>query len=1011
MTHPLGFDIEINQHYQDIFETGLVTDYAGTQETTISFDGTNTFTLAPTGTVWHYYRNGAKYEVVGSKTVVLSGSPPAAADIYYIYIDSTDGSLTANTIPWTLEDTKVPVASVVWDNTMTPKYWLSDERHSCAFPARVHWEHHYTDGTQVITLPVLTGPNVTPPSPANTDNIFSLSAGVIADEDIKHTLAALAMPDGSTAAYEIFYRTSGSTWGWTASNVPYKYGTYMQYDNNGTMTDIANGDYTNTYLLLTNHSGSARFAMLHSQAKYSTLAGAQAEVFTSLLKTGLTIDEYVAIYQFTWQANASYSTSGKVRLAVAPEPISISASGASTGVSITWGTIAGTLSNQTDLQAALDSKVTSSSGSANYLARWLSGSSIGNSLLYDTGAAIGLGTTTPGTLLETLGGVVYISSAQNIHGSSGLILGGTDANGNYIIDAQVTGGATGPGNINMMSGKGWLGVNVNPSELFHVGGNVRADGDYKGYKSGSSAILLATSGSIGYINGSLGASAGTSNRFGIGTNNPSSTLEVWSSIVGEGIRAINTAALSSSSGGALWGLANTVPSAADQQLGYAALGALPASGSSLVASALIGAFSGAAWAGGSSYPTYLSFQTIGTGETSRSERMRISPEGLVGIGGTPTLQTLELRSSTYAKGLLATSTYSLDKSSSGGVSWITAGYIPNGADQRFGVMGFGALQNSSGSSWNISSAIVGYSGSAWADGVDLSSYLSFQVTPTGSASRAEAMRLTTAGRLGINYTTPVGMLHARTVNAYKNSMLIISNEESGKYGACYIQSYAPAIVFNGVPDGNGNVVSLDANQYSTFLTQNPTTGVLSFYSSASSGSAGGGNFSYTQRVQIGLTGDLYFTSVRQSTPLGARVRRSTTQSVNTSSVTAITYDTEIADTDNCFTASDSKIYASTAGYYSAGMSIRYPNTSNNVAAYIAVFLRMSGSAFLSAQSQTVTGTGTNVDLSTSADFVYMAVGDYMEYCVFQTSGSAKNFNAAADNNSQQTNSAWLYRIS
>lgn len=348
----------------DTYQFGFVTDYSGAQQTTIAFDGTNTFTLAPTGTTWAYYRNGVKHTITGSKTVTLSGSPPASAGLYYIYIDATDGTLTASTVGWTLEDTKVPVASVSWNNTLTPKYWLADERHSCAISRRYHWEHHFSDGTEVVTSPALSGYNVAPAVPADTDNTFAISQAVTSDEDLKHTLAALTDPNGTATDYVVFYRTAVGAWSWAASATPYKYTTtgYVEYDASGTMTPAsATNKYINSYLLLTNISGAARFAIIPGQAEFSSLAAAQGELFSSLTKTGLSINEYVAVYQLTWQTGASYSTKGKCRLAATPAAISVSASGGSSGVSTTWGTITGTLANQTDLQAALDAKQSASS--------------------------------------------------------------------------------------------------------------------------------------------------------------------------------------------------------------------------------------------------------------------------------------------------------------------------------------------------------------------------------------------------------------------------------------------------------------------------------------------------------------------------------------------------------------------------------------------------------------------------------------------------------------------------
>lgn len=342
-TQVITSNITHNNHLTDQFMFGFVTAYDGTQQTTIAFDGINTFTLAPTGTIWSYYRNGVKCTITESKTATLSGSPPAAKGTYFIYIDSTDGTLIVSTSSWTLADTKVPVASISWDNTLTPKYWMMNERHTCAIDRRFHWEHHFTDGTEVRTMTALNGYSVTPPSPNTTDNTFSMSQAIVVDEDLSHTAAAVSDPNGVTTPYVIWYRTAAAVWSWAYSEVPYRYTAsgYIQYDNAGTMTEGGSGNYYNTYLLITCIEGNASFSFIHGQTQYTTLALAQAENFSSLTKTGLGIDEYIAAYQITWQTSAAYTSLGKCRLAAAPKAISVSASGVTTGGSIEHNTLTG----------------------------------------------------------------------------------------------------------------------------------------------------------------------------------------------------------------------------------------------------------------------------------------------------------------------------------------------------------------------------------------------------------------------------------------------------------------------------------------------------------------------------------------------------------------------------------------------------------------------------------------------------------------------------------------------
>lgn len=310
-------------------------------ETAISFNDSNyTFTIAPTSTTWSYYRSGIKYTITGSKTVTLAGSPPTA-NAYYIYIDSTDGTLTASTTPWTLEDTKVPVSTIMWNDSLTPKYLFQDERHVVAYPRAAHNEHHKTEGTTPSVVGALSGYTIN--SDVDSHKTFAIAQSEIFDEDMHHTLTALTQPNGTDANYLVAYRTNSTTWEWKQSNMPFVYNVgntnnWIQYDNAGTMTDATGGNgsstrWLNSYLLLTNHTGISRFMIVSGRSIFTSLASAQAEDFSSFNIANLPSIECVAVYQLTWTTITSTSQ-GQCRLAATPKRISVNliqASGAVAG--------------------------------------------------------------------------------------------------------------------------------------------------------------------------------------------------------------------------------------------------------------------------------------------------------------------------------------------------------------------------------------------------------------------------------------------------------------------------------------------------------------------------------------------------------------------------------------------------------------------------------------------------------------------------------------------------------
>jgi hypothetical protein len=289
-------------------------------ETTIAFnDTTDVFTLAPTGTSWSYWRLGVKYTITGSKTVDLT---PMTTGKHYIYIDDGNGTLEASTTPWSLSSSKVFVAEIIWNSACTPKYWLSDERHTVLIDRGMHSYLHTTVGTKLIEAGTLSG--YTENTDTDAAKTPSISEAIVADEDIQHTVAALTDTNGATAPYVVFYRTAATTWAWEYSTMPFKYNTltnWIQYDVDGSILDVATlidpVKWVNSYILFTSLTGDAGFVVLPGRATFTSLESAQAESLSSWDYTGFPLDEMVFGYRLTW-TTATSTTTGKCQLAAAP---------------------------------------------------------------------------------------------------------------------------------------------------------------------------------------------------------------------------------------------------------------------------------------------------------------------------------------------------------------------------------------------------------------------------------------------------------------------------------------------------------------------------------------------------------------------------------------------------------------------------------------------------------------------------------------------------------------------
>lgn len=131
-----------------------------------------------------------------------------------------------------------------------------------------------------------------------------------------------------------------------------------------------------------------------------------------------------------------------------------------------------------------------------------------------------------------------------------------------------------------------------------------------------------------------------SGNVGVKTTTPEFPLQVNNS-TSNVLGVVYTGTMSGTSGSGIQALTSTTSSAADQRLGFFTFGTR-SSGTSYNAVAIEG-FSSQAWTLGSAQGGYLTFATTANGTATRTERMRISQNGNVGIGTTTPNGLLTLR--------------------------------------------------------------------------------------------------------------------------------------------------------------------------------------------------------------------------------------------------------------------------------------------------------------------------------------------------------------------------------
>ncbi len=289
--------------------TGFPVDSSGNYLCTLSYnETTRTVTLAPTGSDFIVFCGGVPY---------TKGSASIAHDDvqggHFIYYDA--GTLTYSTTPWDILRHAM-VAYVFWDATNNRGICL-DERHHAGRDLWWHRNQHTAEGTKATSGFAATGYTL---SDGSTDAAvtYAIASGVVEDEDIKVTTAAL--PDAGP--YTLLYR-SGAAGDWVIDRTPVRpfldSGTALQYNQSTgatwQLTALTEDYYVNYWVMAStaipvanmtpSPTTTQQIIIVPGQAIYSTEAAAHAESVGNLSWGTIPLSEVVPLYQVTMRYNAS----------------------------------------------------------------------------------------------------------------------------------------------------------------------------------------------------------------------------------------------------------------------------------------------------------------------------------------------------------------------------------------------------------------------------------------------------------------------------------------------------------------------------------------------------------------------------------------------------------------------------------------------------------------------------------------------------------------------------------
>ena len=289
----------------------------GTTLTATAF--TRIFEIAPTGSTFHFYQDGIKYEKDAADTVTWTN----VEGEHWFYYDLGVLTHIANPTGPQKQDivlTKCLVGYIYWNATDGEvTYDIYDERHGIGMAPATHVYLHLTRGAQYIRGYGVGNIVADDTGDDDTHAEFSIEAGEIFDEDLNHTSTDFNIGDTMDVAYLVGaggnFRTDTQA-GFAVLNAPAGRLYYNEWTGaTWQLTEVGNNDFVLYHIFATNGVNKKLISVMGQNA-YPTLGQARDGAATEIanITSGFEVIESVPIATIIFQTGDGYTNAVKARV-------------------------------------------------------------------------------------------------------------------------------------------------------------------------------------------------------------------------------------------------------------------------------------------------------------------------------------------------------------------------------------------------------------------------------------------------------------------------------------------------------------------------------------------------------------------------------------------------------------------------------------------------------------------------------------------------------------------------